>query len=162
MEQIIFEPLKNPVFSTTNLSILFVIASGLATFYIYKSKAIGKHYRSILSMLSFFACIMALGTVFFSWFHGERIGTIKIDKEQLQTAYGNLNFNEIKEVLIKKENKSNSMLVPSLASEKTSSMVIISKENDYYFFSEDNYPVFEMIGPIRKAWQASNKKGSSD
>ncbi len=162
MEEVIFEPLKSSFLSTTNISIITVLFAFLIMLFLNKTKSIGTHYRNILSLLTFFAGIMAFGTVFFSYFHGERIGTIKIESDHLETAYGSINYKEIKQVLMKKENKSKSMLAPALGGEYTNSMVIISKENHYYYFSEENYPVQKMIIPIREAWQNANKKGATN
>ena len=161
MEEIVFEPLKSTFLSTTNISGIVVLLAILGMFYFFKTKSIGKHYRNIFSMLSFFAGIMALGTVFFSYFHGERIGNVKIESNQLKTAYGAINYHDIKEVLMKKENKNKSMMAPVLGGEYTNSIVIVSKENQYYYFSEENYPVEEMMEPIRMAWKNANKKGAS-
>lgn len=160
MEEVIFEPLKSSILSTTNISLLIVLFAVLFMLFLNKSKTINKHYRNILSMLTFFAGIMSLGTVFFSYFHGERIGPVEIKSEHLITAYGAINYNDIKKVLLKKENKNKSMLAPALGGEYTSSMVIISKKNQYYYFSEENYPVQNMMKPIRTAWQNANKKGA--
>jgi len=162
MEEIIFEPLKSSFFSTTNISIAIVLISLIGMFYLLRTKSIGKHYRNIFSLLTFFAGMMSFGSAFFSYFHGERIGTVKIESNHLKTAYGDLNYGDIKQVLMKKENKSKSMLAPALGGEYTNSLVVISNKNQYYYFSEENYPVKEMINPIREAWSAANKKGVSE
>ena len=162
MEPIIFEPINSSFWSTTFLSLLTFLIAAIGIYFFTITKKVTKHYRNIFSLLCFFAAMMALGSAIFSWFHGERIGQIKITEKEVQTAYGVLPFSNIKEVLIKKENKSASLLVPTVTGEYDNYLILITKENDYLYFSEVNYPIKEIISPLRKRWMAYNKKGSSE
>lgn len=153
-----FEPLTSPLFSSTVLSLVTFIVSLAGVIFLLSTKKVSKHYRNILSLLLFFACMMSLGSALFGYFFGERIGNVQISESSFDTPYGNLPFNDISNILIKKENINESLLTPSVGNNYTSRLLIVSKSNQYYFFSAENYPVNKMISPMRKAWEEGTKK----
>ncbi len=158
----IFEPLVSPLFSTTSLSILTFLLSLAGMIFFFKTKKVSKHYRNIFSLLLFFAGMMSMGSALFGWFYGERIGQVKVEENQFETAYGAIPFSSIKNILLKKESLSNSLMTPSVTTDYHNRLIIISNSNQFYFFSEENYPIKKMISPMRKAWQTATKKGAPD
>ena len=158
----IFEPLVSPLFSTTSLSILTFLFSLVGMIFFFKTKKVSKHYRNIFSLLLFFAGMMSMGSALFGWFYGERIGQVKVEENRFETAYGAVPFSDVKNILVKKENLSNSLMTPSVSSNYHNRLIIISNSGRFYFFSEENYPINKMIGPMRQAWQTATKKGASE
>ena len=157
-----FEPLISPIFGSTALSFLVFIATLIGVIYFLTTKKVSKHYRNILSLLLFFACMMSLGSAFFGYFFGERIGTVHIGNSSFETPYGAIAYEDISNIVIKKESKNKSMLTPSVGTDYENRLLIISKTIEYYFFSAMNYPINKMIGPMRDAWEKATKKGTSN
>ena len=158
----IFEPLVSPFFSTTSLSVISFLFSLVGMIFFLSTKKVSKHYRNIFSLLLFFAGMMALGSALFGWFYGERIGRVEIQENEFDSPYGAILFSEIKNILVKKESLTNSLMTPSVTTNYHNKLIIITKSNQYYFFSEENYPIKTMIEPMRSAWEKATKKGASD
>ena len=152
-----FEPLRSFFWSTTSLSVLVVLAGiGLMVF-LTKAKTIDKNYRNIFSMLAFFAVMMAAGSAIFSWLFGERIGPVKIVESGIESPYGTTSFEEIKNIVIS-INKDKSTLVPQVGTDGDKQLLVMLNSGKRLIFSKNNYPIQQMVTPMRSAWQNSTKK----
>ncbi len=152
-----FEPLRSFFWSTTSLSVLVVLVGIALMVYLTKTKTIDKNYRNIFSMLAFFAVMMAAGSAIFSWFFGERIGPVKIVDSGIESAYGLTSFEEIKNIVISID-KGKSTLVPQVGTDGDKQLLVLLNSGNRLIFSKANYPIEQMVSPMRSAWQNATKK----
>lgn len=155
---IIFEPLTNPLFGSISLSIVTVVLSLAGIVFFTKNRTIERIYRHLFSMLCFFGLMMSLGAAMFGWFFGERVGEVVIQKDRFETPYGELEYDMVKDIVIKRELATNSMLSPQLSGNYVNKILLFTETGERFTFSENNYPVREMIKPMRDTWEKVKQK----
>lgn len=157
---IVFESLTSPIFGANGLSFIFALLSIAGIVFFTINRSIQVTYRNLGSLLCFFGFMMSAGSAWFGYVFGERIGNVEVYENRFETAYGTVNYDEVKNIIIKKENRKSTMIQPQLSGDYSERMIILTKELKEYTFSEGNYPIRKMMKPMRTAWEASNKKGS--
>ena len=154
---LVFEPLKNPLFGAVSISVFIMITGALGIVFFTKNRSVHRLYRQLFSLLCFFAFIISMGSAMFTWFFGERIGTVTIHENRFETPYGDFEFEDIKNIVIKKDLATNSILAPKLSGNYVSKILMLTETGERFTFSEGNYPVVKMISPMRKAWEEKKK-----
>lgn len=143
----VFEPLTSAFYSPVAFFFLLALLVTGIWYYAKKSRVISK-YRQLWAMLAFFGLLIALGIAALNWYIGERIGKVTITDTAFETPYGTIPFEEVKEVVIYMDRKSSPFTGFKPTSE-TRRLLVIDITGKTYPFSEDNYPIEKMIGPMR-------------
>ena len=161
MNSIIFEPISSSAFSAYSVSFFIAILAAVAIWLLRNNKTMDKNYRSLFSMLAFFALTISLGSTLMSWYFGERIGKVTLTEHGITSAYGQSSFEDIDNILISIEQPS-SIIMPQVGNQSgNKQLVIFYKDGNRQVFTEAHYPIQKMIGPMRKALKRTQKKGSS-
>lgn len=155
---IVFEPLTNPLFGSISLSIIAMLISAAGIVFFTKNRTIERIYRHLFSMLCFFGLTMSFGAAMFGWFFGERVGQVIIHEDRFETAYGELEYDLVKNIVIKKELANNSMIAPQLSGNYVNKILLFTVTGERFTFSESNYPVRKMIKTMRDAWEEKKSK----
>ncbi|MEZ4951215.1 MAG: hypothetical protein R2879_18190 [Saprospiraceae bacterium] len=150
MEPIIFEPLHSGLLTPVMLAVFTAIGLVLIWYILKKNKKERNNtYQKLWAMLAFFAVLIAGGFYAMNWFMGERVGEVVIKEEGIKTAYGDIPYEDIKDIVIYLDRKS-SPFTGFQPGAETKRLLIIKNDNTSLSFSEGNYPINEMIGPMRK------------
>jgi hypothetical protein len=150
----VFEPLSSAFATPVTFVVLLTLLLAGVWYYAKKSHAISR-YRQLWAMLAFFGLLISLGITAMNWYIGERIGDVAISETAFETPYGEIPFETVKEVVIYLDRKSSPFTGFKPGSE-TRRLLIIEKGGKTYSFSEDNYPIDEMIEPMRSKVEAIN------
>jgi hypothetical protein len=149
MEPIIFEPLHSGLLTPVMLAV-FTAVGLVLIWYILKKKKTERNntFQQLWAMLAFFGVLIAGGFYGMNWYFGERVGDVVIQENSFKTAYGEIPFSDIKDIVIYLDRKS-SPFTGFQPGAETKRLLIIKKDYTTFSFSEGNYPIQEMIEPMR-------------
>lgn len=154
--------MNDPIFtiqadqSTDQLSLLLalIIAGGalLATVVLLRRKTTrdNRTRTLLLAMLFFFAFLIASSTAFFSWLSARRTGPVMIYAEAIETPYGRVSFDNIRNASIEEE-KERSLINQNIIKKTTRLLVIEEKNGKAHVLSEQNYPIQQILGELKAA-----------
>lgn len=152
----VFEPLKPAILATSGIAVIIAGLALFTLFYLLRIQWIDQQYRRLFAMLCFFTLIIAVGIAVFGWFTGERIGNVCLFEDRIDSPYGVIEFNEVKDIVMYKEPK-RSPLTPQFEQEYNNRLLIMLKSGKNYVFSESNYPVDTMLTVFWDQWKKSEK-----
>ncbi len=113
--------------------------------------------NALLSMLTFFAFLIAASTAFFSSWSMKKTGPVSLFADRIELPSGTVAFSNLKNVAIKKEVE-RSVINPRQSTKEVKLLFIEEKTGKLHVLSELNYPVSEILSKIREVEKAA--KGS--
>lgn len=126
---------------------------GLAGLWLTLRKKVSGDARNrnmLVAMLLFFLTTISAGTAFFSWLSMYKTGPVTISTESIETPYGKVAFQDIKNAEITADQPIR--LLPSGSGHGTVKLLIIEeKSGKAHVMSEENYDIQRILGALRKA-----------
>ncbi len=118
-----------------------------------------RNRRQVLSMLTFFLALIAVGTALFSWVAYTKIAEIKVTEEAISTSYGVAKFENIVKAELKVD-KPPALLNPgaSTSSRNTRILLIEEKDNQLHVISEEDYKVEAIFASLKEAFDTWKQK----
>lgn len=122
---------------------------GAVALYRSKSAASNRNYRVLGAMLLFFVFLIAAATAVFSFWTTQKIDTVYIYENAVETPYGRVEFSNLKDAKIETQRQP-SLINPSIT--RSSSRVLIIEEEDgkKHLLSEENYDIQEILRRLRE------------
>ncbi len=105
-------------------------------------------YRSLLALLSFILTLLAGGTALFSKLTSEKIGTVRLGQDYLETPYGKTKLEDIRDAYIEMDRRP-SLLKPGQGSDRVRLLIILENDGKTHVLSEANYPIQEILQEMR-------------
>lgn len=128
------------------IALLVCILAAAGTFLLLrKSKGA---YRSLLALLSFILALLAGGTALFSKLTSEKIGTVRLGEDYLETPYGKTQLEDIRDAYIEMDQQP-SLLNPGQSSDRVRLLIILEDDEKTHVLSEANYPIEEILREMR-------------
>ncbi|GJM31316.1 MAG: hypothetical protein DHS20C18_03170 [Saprospiraceae bacterium] len=106
--------------------------------------------NALLSMLTFFAFLIAASTAFFSSWSMKKTGPVSIYSDRIELPSGTVQFEEMKKAYLKREIK-RSVIDPKKSSKEVSLLLIEENTGKLHVLSELNYPVSEILNKLKEA-----------
>jgi hypothetical protein len=122
-----------------------ILAAAGAFLLLRKSKGA---YRSLLALLSFILALLAGGTALFSKLTSEKIGTVRLGEDFLETPYGKTQLEDIRDAYIEMDQQP-SLLNPGQSSDRVRLLIILEDDGKTHVLSEANYPIEEILREMR-------------
>jgi len=125
--------------------VVCILATGGTFFLLRKTKGA---YRSLLALLSFILALVAGGTAIFSKLTSEKIGTVRLGEDSLETPYGKTQLEDIRDAYIEMDQRP-SLLNPGRQSDRVRLLIILEDDGKTHVLSEANYPIEEILREMR-------------
>jgi len=116
-----------------------------------------RNLRNLLVMLSLFGTMLCVCVIIFSWFNNQKISTVRVFENGVQYDENTITFNQLKKAYLH-DNKQSSHLSTQIIIDTSYLLVIEEMSGKAHVFSEDHYPIKEMVVVINEAEQAFLKK----
>jgi len=151
-----FEPLKSGLDGYFYLAVATTFILLLFTIFLQKKevKYENRNLRNLGVMMSLFGVFIAISVIIFSWFYNNRIGTVKIYDQQIDTSQKLVNFKDVKRIYLK-ETKQSSHISPQIIVDTTMMLVIEEMGGKTHLFTDEFYPIKEMVVKMNEAEKAS-------
>jgi len=125
--------------------IVCLVAAGGTFLLLRQSKGA---YRSLLALLSFILALVAGGTALFSKLTSERIGTVRLGEDFLETPYGKTKLADIRDAYIEMDQRPNP-LNPGQKRDRVRLLIVLEEDGKTHVLSEENYPIEEILREMR-------------
>lgn len=154
-----YEPLKAALGMNFYAAFILLISFLAVSAYLYNMKLPyeQRSRRNIVLMMLLFGALLAGGTSLFTWVNSWRISSLHVYDNKITTFKGDLAYDDLKRAYLYAD-KQSSHLSAQLILDTTFLLVIEDKDNKTQVFSEEYYPVKEIVVTINEALNASVKK----
>lgn len=137
---------------TTTL-IIAIVATLLAAGFLYYLKKRPtnyerRHYRQLGQMLSGFVLIISLGSIFGGIFNLQRLKSVKIYENAVETGYGKVSFDDLRYVYLQ-ETGATSFLAPTIRIDTVYLAYFEEKNGKSYVLSNQHYDVRSIVQTLR-------------
>ena len=142
----VFEPIRSGNYQTIIIC-LIVIVIALISLVLLNRKNITfkqKGYRPLLSLLSFFAIVIAAVTAFFSFWAAQKLTTVKVFPDAIETGFGKTELANIRQIYIHKDQQ-RSRLTGSPEGDITHILIIEEMDRKTHALSEENYQIDSLL-----------------
>lgn len=152
MEQIIqtFQPTATSDQSSfwAGIMVAILALAGMVFLLLRPAKQGDRNRRLLVAMLSFFVFLIAASTAFFSWWSMEKTGPVHFYAAGIQTPYGKVKFQEIRNAYIHQD-KEKSLVNPNVVTRATNILVIEEISGKTHALSEAQYPISQILGRLK-------------
>ncbi len=107
-----------------------------------------RHYKQLGQMLSGFVLIISLGSVVGGIFNLQRLQSVKIYKDYVETGYGKVRFNDLRYVYLQ-ETGATSFLAPSIRIDTVYLAYFEERNGKSYVLSNQHYDVRSIVHTLR-------------
>ncbi|KAA3633923.1 MAG: hypothetical protein DWQ02_12325 [Bacteroidetes bacterium] len=131
-------------------SLIVVLLSGVALYFLFKRKSTGDAYRRqmMVAMLVFFALIIAATTAFFSFWSIKKISPVTLYEDRIETSYGAAQYDEILRAYIEMNGK-RSLVSPGTTINNVRMLFIEETDGRMHVLSEENYDIDQILNKMR-------------
>ena len=131
-------------------SIIVMVISGVALYFLFRKKSSGDAYRRqmLMAMLVFFALIIAAATAFFSFWSIRKTGPVYLYKEAIETPYGKTSYDKIRRAYIDLNGKT-SLVSPGTTTKSVRMLFIEESSGKMHVLSEENYDIDQILTKMR-------------
>lgn len=131
-------------------SLIVVLVSGIALYFLFKRKSSGDAYRRqmMMAMLVFFALIIAASTAFFSFWSMKKIGPVLLFEDRIETTYGTADYDKILRAYIEMNGK-RSLVSPGTTFDNVRMLFIEETDGKMHVLSEENYDIDQILNKMR-------------
>lgn len=153
-----YEPVLPNFFQSINAMFLIaIIAFAAAGFMLWKGKSIAYNYRTLLAMLFFFAATIALGNGFFMTMTRGPIADFEVYENGIVNGNGTYAYESLRDAYLYTDEQA-SLINPQVVQKRLKVLVIELKDGQRLTFTEENYPVEQMLPDIQDAYARFREK----
>lgn len=150
-EPLIFEAQRIGLFTNVLLPLIAtLLLIGIAIFINKKEVAYeNRNLKKVGEMLSWFGILLLIGITIFSTLNYMRIDDVTLHKNSIQFSGNDIPFNDISRVYLHQDLQS-SHISAQIIKDTTYLLVVQERKGKTHVFSEENYPVKEMVVKINE------------
>lgn len=147
-----YEPV-NQHYSMIWMALAVFVIGMIGAIWLFRQKpAIGNNiYTGLVGMLIGFIALIALGTGIFGWLAMTKNTTVAIYTDKIELGKKEIPFQELKDAVIE-ESKETSWINPNITKKSVQLLFISDRQGKTYAFSEENYPIKEMMTNLKTAF----------
>jgi len=155
-----FEAASSGAYTNFVLSIIAALVGIGGMLYLLR-REVSREQRNlniVIAMLLFFLFLIGSSTAFFSYMRLRKVGPVDIYEGGMKTPYGKVAFQDIRNAEIIVDEEPN--VLSGNTGRRTRILTIVEKDGKTHALSEEDYPVQEILGKMKKAtaeWKQREK-----
>lgn len=154
-----FPPLHPGLPAIFWVAMIIALAAGGGTVWLLAGRhgLKGSMWRQVVPLWGFILCLMAVGTMLYSWLEQRQTGTVRVDATGVETPFGKVDYGDVRRVYIHQD-VDKSLIDPSVGRDTANWLIIEERNGKKHFLPADEYDL-PAIMKTMEGFREENRSG---